>query len=96
MRVLPSSSTEDKATATKKRKIALDESSWTFEISALLLSVASFISVVTLLVTFDGRQPSERRFSLFLLNTLLSILGAILRASLALAIGACVAQEKWN
>ena len=68
---------------------------WRLEITLLILSVTSLVSAIILLSTKDG-IPLKNWAFYFSLNTIISVLGAISRASLASAVGSCIAQEKWN
>ncbi|KAJ4409983.1 hypothetical protein N0V82_009351 [Gnomoniopsis sp. IMI 355080] len=72
---------------------------WALEYVAILLSIFTTIVLLLLLVFADGKPVS--RFgggpsSFLSFNTIISILGALIHAALAYAIGSCLAQEKWN
>lgn len=74
---------------------ALKKWQWKFETSLLLLSVCSLVAIIVLLaVEHDTTLVSWKLY--FSLNTVVSILGTISRASLASAVASCIAQEKWN
>lgn len=68
---------------------------WKFETSLLFLSVCSLLAIIVLLAVEDGKTLDSWKFYLSL-NTVVSILGTISRASLASSVGSCIAQEKWN
>lgn len=68
---------------------------WKFETSLLFLSVCSLVAMIVLLAVEDGTTLGSWNFY-FSLNTVVSILGTISRASLASSVGSCIAQEKWN
>lgn len=68
---------------------------WKFEISLLFLSVCSLVAIIVLLAVEEGTTLDGWKFYLSL-NTVVSVLGTISRASLASAVGSCIAQEKWN
>lgn len=68
---------------------------WKFETSLLLLSVCSLVALIVLLAVEDDTTLVSWKFY-FSLNTVVSVLGTISRASLASAVGSCIAQEKWN
>jgi len=68
---------------------------WGLEISLLVLSSASFAATVIVLAVENGTVLGNWTFY-FSLNTVISVLGTISRASLAAAVASCIAQEKWN
>lgn len=68
---------------------------WYLELGATLLSVSSLIAAIALLRNQDDRLLSAWTFPTSL-NTIISILGSISRASLAFAVSACIGQQKWN
>lgn len=68
---------------------------WKFETFLLLLSVCSLIAIVVILAVEDDTTLSSWNF-FFSLNTVISVLGTISRASIASSVGSCLAQEKWN
>lgn len=68
---------------------------WKFEISLLFLGVCSLLAIIVLLAEEDGKTLGSWKFYLSL-NTVVSVLGTISRASLASSVGSCIAQEKWN
>lgn len=71
---------------------------WALEYVAILLSIATTIVLILLLVFADGKPVSRFSASFLSLsfNTIISILGAFIHTALAYAIGSCLAQEKWN
>ncbi|KAK8104944.1 hypothetical protein PG999_008303 [Apiospora kogelbergensis] len=66
---------------------------WKAEILLGLVAVASALAIIVLLV-FANRRPLDS-FKLPL-GLVIAVLGATTRGTLAFAIGACLAQEKWN
>lgn len=68
---------------------------WKFETSLLILSVCSLVAIIVLLAVEDDTTLGSWKFY-FSLNTAVSVLGTISRASLASSVGSCIAQEKWN
>lgn len=68
---------------------------WKFETSLLFLGVCSLLAIIVLLAVENGKTLDSWKFYLSL-NTVVSILGTISRASLASSVGSCIAQEKWN
>lgn len=69
---------------------------WALEYVAIFLSVCTTIVLILLLVFADGKPVSRFGTSFLSFNTIISILGALIHAALAYAIGSCLAQEKWN
>ncbi|ORY72145.1 uncharacterized protein BCR38DRAFT_28151 [Pseudomassariella vexata] len=68
---------------------------WRLEISAVLLSLCAVAVSVILLISAHDRPLAK--FDWFIsFNTVISILGAVSRASLGFAIGSCLGQGKWN
>jgi hypothetical protein len=68
---------------------------WRIEIGSTILSLISIISMIVVLYSQQGKPLADWTFFLSL-NTLISVLGVICRASVAFAVGACIGQQKWN
>lgn len=68
---------------------------WRVQIGLLILSVCSLVAITVLLATEYGISLEHWTFYSSL-NTIVSVLGTISRASLATAVASCLAQEKWN
>ncbi|KAK2058141.1 hypothetical protein LY76DRAFT_66271 [Colletotrichum caudatum] len=68
---------------------------WILEICAVILSIMALAAIAVLLPLYNNKPLSTWRFE-YSLNTVVSILGATSRASLAFAISACISQGKWN
>lgn len=68
---------------------------WLLELLAIYLGVCSTILLVTLLVCFDNKPLVAWKF-LLSLNTIISILGAFTRVSVAFVLSSCLGQYKWN
>lgn len=68
---------------------------WKVEVSFLAISICCLVAIIALLSTSNGMAQEDWTF-VFSINTVISILGTISRASLATAVGSCLAQEKWN
>jgi hypothetical protein len=68
---------------------------WTLEIVASITGLAAMTVAIILLVRADGRPLSEFAFAISF-NTIISILGAVARATMVFAICSCLAQAKWN
>ncbi|KAG6355212.1 hypothetical protein INS49_004293 [Diaporthe citri] len=79
----------------KSTQSPLQRWQWKFETSLLLLGVCSLVAIIVLLAVEDGTTLVSWKFY-FSLNTVVSVLGTISRASLASSVGSCIAQEKWN
>lgn len=84
---------ESRGLFSKHLKTQSHNYNWRAEIFTAALAVAMSLAVVGFMVYADGRPLDAFDVSL---NTLVSVLGALTRGSLAFAIGACLAQEKWN
>lgn len=65
------------------------------EISTMALCLAAVVTSTVLLFYADGRPLTDYNFFISF-NTLISILSAIARATLAFAVGSCLGQWKWN
>lgn len=68
---------------------------WKGEVGFLVFGLLSLVAIVVGLALVDGMDQKEWTFFLTL-NTVISVLGTASRASLATAVGSCLAQEKWN
>lgn len=68
---------------------------WVFEILALLVSICSFIIIVIILKTYNGRSPPR---SLYLnVNTLVAVFSAVLRVTMVFVVaeGTIHTLELW-
>ena len=68
---------------------------WGIEVAGLLISLASFASIIVILSIEDGRKLVSWSFY-FSLNTVIAALGTLWRASLTFGVGASLGQQKWN
>jgi uncharacterized protein DUF3176 len=68
---------------------------WWLEFAALGLSWSAFASLIIVLAVYNGRPVNEWRFVISP-NAVVSIMGAIVRSSLAFAMSSCIGQGKWN
>ena len=72
---------------------------WLTELLAVLVGSVSIVGLCILLKRYDG-QPAPRSNAIgsvdITLNTVVSILSTIGRASLLLAVSECISQSKWN
>lgn len=68
---------------------------WAWEITATVLSSCALATSVILLARLNGRALHE--WQLFVsINTVISILAAISRTTLAFSVASCLGQAKWN
>lgn len=74
--------------------IPRESSSWTWEILAILVNIASFIALVTTLIVYDGKAVSAWTFFLTL-NTIVSILSTVSKTTLLFAVAEAIGQWKW-
>ncbi|KAK1675306.1 hypothetical protein BDP55DRAFT_552815 [Colletotrichum godetiae] len=68
---------------------------WILEILAVSLSISALVAIAILLPLYNDKPLSSWSFH-FSFNTVVSILGATSRATLAFAVSACISQGKWN
>ena len=68
---------------------------WNSEIAGSVISICSMVAIIVVLIFYNGKPLDSWHFSLSL-NTIVSILSALVRAPLAFAVGSCLAQAKWN
>lgn len=69
---------------------------WLSEIIALVICVAAFASAICILALYQGESITRWKSDTISLNTVLSVLATISRASLAFVVSGCIAQGKWN
>ncbi|OTB06455.1 hypothetical protein M426DRAFT_20909 [Hypoxylon sp. CI-4A] len=79
----------------KHQVISTRGNNWNWEVGALILSCSALITLIVLLIYVDGRPLSQWNGAISL-NTVISGLGAISRASLGFSISSCLGQIKWN
>jgi hypothetical protein len=79
----------------RRRKHKIKTYSWTWELIALGVSVASMVAMISLLSWADNRPLLEWNFVLSF-NTVISILGTLCKAPFGFVIGSCLSQAKWN
>ncbi|KAK6865997.1 hypothetical protein PG995_002525 [Apiospora arundinis] len=72
-----------------------DKYSWLMEIFMMVLCLAAVSTSTVLLFYADGRPLTDYNFFISF-NTLISILAAVARATLAFVVGSCLGQWKWN
>ncbi|KAK1540357.1 hypothetical protein CPAR01_06346 [Colletotrichum paranaense] len=68
---------------------------WILEILAVSLSISALVAIAVLLPLYNDKPLASWSFR-FSFNTVVSILGATSRATLAFAVSACISQGKWN
>ncbi len=76
-------------------KNSKSQHTWTMEACAVVLSLATLLTILILLVYADGLALTKYNFFISF-NAVVSILGAIARVSLGFAISSCLGQGKWN
>ncbi|KAK8041249.1 hypothetical protein PG994_014256 [Apiospora phragmitis] len=69
---------------------------WKWELFLLLLSILSFVATAVTLYHLSGNSLESWGGFFLGPNTLVSILAAVSKTSLAFAVSSCVAQAKWN
>jgi hypothetical protein len=69
--------------------------SWSLELLAVVVSVASIIAITVILNRENNQPLTSWRFGITL-NTIVATLGTIARTTLAFAISACIGQQRWN
>lgn len=80
----------------ERKKPLAEQESWLLEITALICSVLSFAGLLGLLIRFNNTPLLDWTVSQFSINTPIAVFAGMSRASLALAVSACLAQFKWN
>ncbi|KAI1133021.1 hypothetical protein F5Y10DRAFT_260647 [Nemania abortiva] len=68
---------------------------WWMEIGACVLSLGALSAIIGVLKSQDGKPLTTWSFT-FSINTVIAILGAVSRVSLAFAVAMCFGQQKWN
>ncbi|KAK8867505.1 hypothetical protein PGQ11_006083 [Apiospora arundinis] len=84
---------ESKGLLSEEYKETRRRYNWNAEILLGLVAVASALAIIMLLVLANRRPLDSFKVPLGLV---IAVLGATTRGALAFAIGACLAQEKWN
>ncbi|KAK8090498.1 hypothetical protein PG994_000003 [Apiospora phragmitis] len=77
------------------RRAKASHSWWWAEIASVVSSIAAMVALVVVLALFDGRALSQWNFFLQP-NTIISILAMVSKASMLLAVSACLSQLKWT
>ncbi|KAI1361127.1 hypothetical protein F5Y08DRAFT_348159 [Xylaria arbuscula] len=68
---------------------------WSLETSRLFLTLAAFVSLLSVLKRVDNQPLSTWNF-VFSVNTVVSTLSILVKTPLAFAIGSCLGQGKWS
>ncbi|KAK8129028.1 hypothetical protein PG984_010136 [Apiospora sp. TS-2023a] len=84
---------ESKGLLTEEQKESKRRYNWTSEFLLGLIAILSSLAIILLMVFADGHPLDSFKIPLPLV---IAGLGATTRGSLAFAIGACLAQGKWN
>ena len=72
---------------------------WLVEILSLILGIAAVIALCLLLRRYDGKAVPQAKPVVAVditLNTLVSILSTISKATLLLSVSECISQSKWS
>lgn len=69
---------------------------WIYEWAAVAVSVACFICLVVVLHKSNGKEQTRWLYDRLTLNGLIALLSTFIRASMMIAVGACLSQMKWN
>ncbi|CAH0022638.1 unnamed protein product [Clonostachys rhizophaga] len=67
---------------------------WTWEIASLVASIAQFVAMIAILISFDGKEIFDG--PLVTLNTVVSILALGSKASLLTLVANCISQANWS
>ncbi|KAK7957723.1 hypothetical protein PG996_010832 [Apiospora saccharicola] len=84
---------ESKGLLTEEQKVSKRRYNWRSEFLLGLIAILSSLAIILLMVFADGNPLGSFKIPLPLV---IAGLGATTRGSLAFAIGACLAQGKWN
>jgi hypothetical protein len=88
----PSAHRKSGSSATSRRVISLN---WAIEILSLVISIASTVAAIVVLGLYDRRPQSDWQHDITL-NTIVSILAVVIKASLLTATASCISQLKWT
>ncbi|KAI2635877.1 hypothetical protein GGS26DRAFT_515936 [Hypomontagnella submonticulosa] len=69
---------------------------WTFQLSALVLSCASFISIVAVAAGYSGRPLSDWTFGILSINSIIAGLTTVMKGALMVPIADSISQAKWS
>ena len=61
----------------------------------MLISLISFLAIVVLLRTHEGRPLPEWPFSITI-NSLVSVFASIMSATMLVSVAECIGQAKWH
>ena len=74
----------------------VDLLSWALELFAMFLSVGSLVAAAVVLAWYNNTPLSNWNGFVFSINTVISILGVVSKATLAFAVSSAFGQHKWN
>lgn len=74
---------------------AISRFPWILELGALLLSSSALFTAIAILASRQGKLATDWSFPTSI-NTVVAVLGAVNKATLAFAVSACIGQHKWN
>ncbi|KAI0380482.1 hypothetical protein F5Y04DRAFT_99162 [Hypomontagnella monticulosa] len=69
---------------------------WMFQLSALILSCASFVSIVSVAAAFSGRPLSDWTFEILSINSIIAGLTTTMKGALMVPIADSISQAKWS
>ncbi|KAI3324115.1 hypothetical protein HD806DRAFT_60614 [Xylariaceae sp. AK1471] len=69
---------------------------WRFQLSALLVSLASFISLGTVALVYSGRPLSAWSSNIISINGVVSALTTVMKTSLMVSVSDAIGQAKWS
>lgn len=81
--------------AAQRATTTLFDAFWILEIAGLIVSIACLAAIVIILAIHD-RQPFSSWTFYLSLNTVVSILATISKATVLLGVTAAISQDKWN
>ncbi|KIV78342.1 hypothetical protein PV11_10067 [Exophiala sideris] len=94
-RYTPATSHPAPSSPMQKSLMSILYNCWLWELTTLFISTVALAAVIVLLIYWD-EQPLSQWPSSISLNTFVSTLGTVHKSGLALFIGACLGQQKWN
>lgn len=90
--ILPLSTTHSTRSKNVVANIGLD--GWFYEILALSLAMASFVTLVVVLSRYDGKPTPAWRFGMTI-NVFASLVSVTFRISIMLPVEQCISQATW-
>ena len=69
---------------------------WIYEVVCTITSIASFAAICGVLIVADNKSQARYIYSELTLNGLIALLTTLMRASMMVAVGAALGQQRWN